>query len=54
MKKLLFIALFQVILFGNYDYSLEDYNNTSSSYGSDVFLPYYDNQITLHYFSSQG
>lgn len=54
MKKLLFIALFQVILFGNYEYSLEDYNNTSSSYGSDVWLPYYDNQITLHYFSSQG
>mgnify|MGYP002889894717 FL=1 len=54
MKKLLFIILFQVILFGNYEYSLEDYNNTSSSYGADVWLPYYPNHITLHYFSSQG
>ena len=54
MKKLLFIALCQVMLFGNYEYSKEDYNNTSSSYGSDVWLPYYSNHITLHYFSSQG
>lgn len=54
MKNVLFLALFQVILFGNYEYSKEDYNNTSSSYESDVWLPYYPNHITLHYFSSQG
>ncbi len=53
MYKILFISLFS-LLFSNYDYSLQDYNTTSSTYGSYVSNPEYSDYITLHYFSSQG
>ena len=42
------------ILFANYDYSLQDYNTTSPTYGLDVWNPEYSDYITMHYFSSQG
>jgi len=45
---------FLTILFSNYEYSLEDYNTTSPTYGQDVWNPEYSDNITLHYFSSQG
>ena len=55
MKKLLLIFLVPVfILCDEYEYSLQDYNSTSPTYGSDVWLPEYEDFITLHYFSSQG
>ena len=38
----------------DYAYSLQDYNTTSPTYNSDVWLPEYTDHITLHYFSSQG
>ncbi len=37
-----------------YEYSLQDYNTTSPTYGFDVWNPEYTDYITLHYFSSQG
>ena len=37
-----------------FEYSLEDYNSTSPTYGLDVWNPEYSGFITMHYFSSQG
>ena len=54
MKKFLIILLLPVFIFANYEYSSEDYNGTSPTYRSDVWLPSYPNHITLHYFSTQG
>ena len=38
----------------NYQYSLEDYNTTSPTYGNNVWEPEYLDYITMHYFSTQG
>ena len=55
MKKLLLIFLMPVFMFADeYEYSLQDYNSTSQTYGLDVWEPEYLDFITLHYFSSQG
>ena len=55
MKRLLFILLVSGFLFSDeYEYSLQDYNSTSPTYGLDVWNPEYSDYITLHYFSSQG
>jgi len=54
MKKFLLILMMPVFMFADYDYSLEDYNSTSQTYGSDVWNPEYLDYITMHYFSSQG
>jgi len=55
MKRILFILVLPVLLFSDeYNYSLEDYNTTSPTYGSDVWNPEYLDYITIHYFSSQG
>ena len=35
-------------------YSMEDYNPSSSTFGLNVWFPEYENYITLHYFTSQG
>tara|TARA_Y100000996_G_scaffold361177_1_gene303961 strand:+ start:82 stop:249 length:168 start_codon:yes stop_codon:yes gene_type:complete len=48
------ILIFTTALMGQYSYSLEDYNTTSSTYGLDVWNPEYSDHITLHFFSSQG
>ena len=37
-----------------FEYSLEDFNSTSPTYGLDVWNPEYSGFITMHYFSSQG
>ena len=52
LKNILFI--FITALMANYNYSLEDYNSTSPTYGFDVWNPEYVDYITLHYFSDQG
>ena len=44
----------QVILCDEFEYSLEDYNSTSPTYGLNVWNPEYSGFITMHYFSSQG
>ena len=54
MKKLIVIFLMPVLIFAEYQYSLEDYNPTSPTYGMDVWNPEYSNFMTLHFFSSQG
>ena len=54
MKKILILVLFQTILFANYEYSLQDFNNTSPTYRDNVWLPSYPSHITFHYFATQG
>ena len=56
MNKLFNIIVFTFLttLSADYEYSLEDYNSTSPTYGLDVWNPEYSDYITLHYFSSQG
>jgi|TARA_B100001996_G_scaffold220936_2_gene169861 hypothetical protein len=49
MKK---IATFFMIsiLFGQYDYSLEDINPSSEFYGTNVGTSFFEGNVTLHYF----
>ena len=54
MKKILLILLFSSYIFCNYEYSLEDFNTTSPTYGNNVWEPEYLDYITMHYFSTQG
>ncbi len=54
MKNILILILLQASLFANYEYSLQDYNNTSPTYRDDVWMPSYPNHITFHYFATQG
>ena len=54
MKKILYILLLHSYLFCDYEYSLEDYNSTSPTYGSNVWEPEYLNYITMHYFGTQN
>jgi len=50
-KKILLYLLFLVTLsFGQYEYSLEDVNSNSDSFGENVGPGYFSNKITLHYF----
>ena len=54
MNKYILIFLMPIFVLANYEYSLQDFNNTSPTYREDVWLPSYTNHITLHYFSTQG
>ena len=55
MKKILAILLLPAFIFSEeLEYSLQDYNTTSPTYGLNVWEPEYLGYITLHYFSSQG
>jgi hypothetical protein len=55
MKKILLILAMPILLLSDeFEYSLEDYNSTSPTYGLDVWNPEYSGFITMHYFSSQG
>ena len=38
------------LVFGQYDYSLEDLNSTSDYFGDNVGTSYFPDQVTLHYF----
>ena len=55
-KYMTFLAIlsFGIVLADEFEYSLEDYNSTSPTFGSNVWNPEYSDYITLHYFSSQG
>ena len=55
IKILISILIVSGAIFAqNLEYSTEDYNSTSPTYGLDVWHPEYLDYITLHYFSSQG
>tara|TARA_B100001250_G_scaffold349521_1_gene320741 strand:+ start:77 stop:247 length:171 start_codon:yes stop_codon:yes gene_type:complete len=48
--KILLKALLLSYASSQYDYSLENLNSTSLTYGNDVGTSYYAGQVTLHYF----
>ena len=52
--RLIYLLILSTCLFSQYEYSKEDLNSTSSSYGQLVWSPTYDGYITLHYFTTQG
>ena len=52
--KLIYLFILSNILFSQYEYSKEDMNSTSTSFGEMVWQPTYVNYITLHYFTTQG
>lgn len=55
LMQLMGISLIFTLSFADeYEYTHEDYNTTSPTFGLDVWLPEYSNHITLHYFSTQG
>ncbi len=54
INKLIYLSLLSTCLFSQYEYSKEDLNSTSSSYGQMVWSPTYEGYITLHYFTTQG
>jgi len=54
MRKLAILLIVTIIFSNDFEYSLEDYNSTSPTYGLNVWSPEYSDYITLHYFSSQG
>ena len=38
----------------NYDYSFEDINTSSSTFGKTISPGYFQGQVTLHYFGHQN
>ena len=49
-SRIILSALFLALVFGEYDYSLEDINSSSEYYGENVGTSYFEGQVTLHYF----
>ena len=54
MKYMTFFIIIINMLFAQYNYSEQDMNPTSDSYGEMVWEPVYNGFITLHYFTTQG
>ena len=54
MKNILWVSILIASLFSQYEYSKEDMNPTSSTYGEMIWQPSYEGYITLHYFTTQG
>tara|TARA_B100000700_G_C14597146_1_gene647324 strand:+ start:356 stop:532 length:177 start_codon:yes stop_codon:yes gene_type:complete len=53
--KIITLVVSATLLFASeLEYSLEDLNSTSPTYGTNVWNPSYSGYITMHYFSSQG
>ncbi len=52
MYKNIVILLFSTfgLIFGQYDYSLEDLNTSSEYFGENVGTSTFENHVTLHYF----
>ncbi len=49
-KTFLLYIFSTTIIFSQYDYSLEDLNSSSESYGENVGTSHYTDHVTLHYF----
>ena len=50
----LYIVIVTSLAFSQYEYSLEDVNPNSSTFGTNVWYPEFSDYITLHYFGTQG
>ena len=53
-RKLLYIVFVTSLAFSQYEYSLEDVNPNSATFGTNVWYPDFSDYITLHYFGTQG
>ena len=49
-NRIILSALSLSLIFGQYDYSLEDLNPSSEYYGQNVGTSYFSDQVTIHYF----
>ena len=56
LRVKVFLLIITIITFGftQYEYSLEDVNPNSSTFGTNVWYPEFSDYITLHYFGTQG
>ena len=53
-KELLYVIIVTSLAFSQYEYSKEDVNPNSDTFGTNVWYPDYSDYITLHYFGTQG
>lgn len=51
---IIFYIILSSFLLSNYDYSLIDNNESSYTYGENVWLPNYQDYMTIHYFTTQS
>ena len=49
-RQIILSALVLSLVFGQYDYSLEDLNTSSEYYEQNVGTSNFPDQVTLHYF----
>ena len=49
-SRIILSTLCLSLVFGQYDYSLEDLNSTSNYFGDNVGTSYFPDNVTLHYF----
>mgnify|MGYP001250261439 CR=1 FL=1 len=56
MKQTLILLFFTLssVLFGDYNYSLQDINSTSDNYENYIGPDSFSGQVTLHYFGHQN
>ena len=54
MRIILSILLLSICYSQTYDYSLEDINTSSATYGETISPGYFQGQVTLHYFGHQN
>tara|TARA_B100000315_G_scaffold234172_1_gene247961 strand:+ start:237 stop:407 length:171 start_codon:yes stop_codon:yes gene_type:complete len=52
--QIILSALVLTLVFGQYDYSLENINTSSSTFGETISPGYFQGQVTLHYFGHQN
>ena len=50
ISRIILSAFCLSLVFGQYDYSLEDLNSSSEYYGQSIGTSYFPDQVTLHYF----
>ena len=50
MLKYIWFFSLTVLFSQTYDYSLEDVNSSSDSFGENIGHSFFDGQVTLHYF----
>ena len=49
-RQIILSALVLSLVFGQYDYSLEDLNTSSDYYEQSVGTSFFEGEVTLHYF----
>ena len=54
LNRLLYVVILTGLAFSQYEYSLEDVNPNSATFGTNVWHPDFSDYITLHYFGTQG